>query len=209
MGRRYPLDMGMGGRLNRRGDGYLLVSPLEIPGWEVRRFRRPAILVEGRRFEIAESRSFGKGAVEYDLRPWPADYHDEPTEEIVCDQGFLLALEAAGRARPAAEASYEIMRLLKPLIGFLPSGTKLRILERHGVHPAEATRLSLMVEYLALVVMGALLTIHTFTQVLPGRLLWTLVLVIAPDALVRYSRDLAGDFSPPGFYEWLFRRRRS
>ncbi|HZE88181.1 MAG TPA: hypothetical protein VE404_01470 [Verrucomicrobiae bacterium] len=195
--------------LARRGDGYLLESPLDVPGWEPRKFRRAAVIVEGVRHYVAGRHVKGPGVFEYELRPWSDAYHDPPAEEIVCDAAFLRALTVASRARDTASALHDTMKILKPLVGFLPAATKLRLQETYGVHPGEATTASIFLEYLILAVAGALLSVNSFTMshVLPGGALWTVVGAVAPDALVRYGRVLHGEISPPGFYEWLVRMR--
>ncbi|MBI3447535.1 MAG: hypothetical protein HY049_01250 [Acidobacteria bacterium] len=167
------------------------------------------MIVHGARHYVAARHAKGPGTFEYELRPWPDAYHDPPAEEIVCDAAFLRALSVASNSRAAASARHDAMRFLKPLVGFFPSATKLRLHESHGVHPGEATTASLFLEYLILVVAGALLSVNSFTMahVLPGGALWTLVGIVAPDALVRYGRVLHGEVSPPGFYEWLVRMR--
>jgi len=105
------------------------------------------------------------------------------------------------------------MTVLSPLIGFLGSRTKLRVYEAYGVNPVTATTRSLFLEYLIIIMALAWTSIFMMVAArgygwpLPVRPAVLIVLVLVPDAVMRWSRLLEEDAAPPGFYQWLFRSR--
>ncbi|MDX1384183.1 MAG: hypothetical protein R3190_11100, partial [Thermoanaerobaculia bacterium] len=124
----------------------------------------------------------------------------------------LRSLVRAKRVRPA-------LLVLYPLIGLLPGTWKRRLADRYGVSDEAASVQSLYLE-LALVLMAmAFLSIRAFTGaygvgfgVDPAAVgsvgfgaNGVVLLLVAPDLLMRYTRILGESTYPWGFWEWLWR----
>lgn len=143
-------------RVQRTGVSLTVISPVDMPEWQAREFRRVAVWVGGERYVLA-GRSRGRaGRIRYRLDPWPDDPTDLPGAEVFYDPAYvaqrdrLLGLQ---RRRGVAAA---VLLPLRPLLGFLWFPTKERRPLALGVEPGRVTRWSLFLQYLVPLILGAL-----------------------------------------------------
>jgi len=69
--------------VSRDGEAVLVESPSAMADWRVTRYRRTAILFEGRAYFVGAAGEVPQGPHVYRLEPWPDDLHDRPFETIV------------------------------------------------------------------------------------------------------------------------------
>jgi hypothetical protein len=203
-------------------DGSRLVvqSSADMPGWEVRAFRRKLILFRGARYFVAAKERV-EGRYHYTLEPWPDDREDIVGGAIEYDRHLVAARDAESRARAAAAGVRALLLPLYPVIGLLPAVVKKRLADGYGISEELATTLSLWLELMVSAALGALFTIQSMTGVygaalgvrepiawlqnLSGLAAGALFLIV-PDLVMRYARILAESRYPYGFWEWLFHR---
>jgi hypothetical protein len=204
-----------------KDDGKPIVySRVEMEDWKVRSYRRTRIVYDGRPYFISKSDRPSKDQFRYFLEPWPEESEEIPGKTLRYDDEFVIRRDTLLRMERKAERVSLGLRLLKPLIGLLFSETKLRIEQHYGIPSKRASRLSVVLELFVLILHAVWLNISIFVSLfsmayggrpalLGGRsYLITVVLILIPDIVVRYSRFMKEEYSPPGFYEWLFRRRK-
>lgn len=204
----------------------VVLSRADMPGWEVRTFRRTAILFRGGRYFVAvkertEGSALEAGGFRYVLERWPEDREDQAGGEMEYDAHYVAARDAENTARAAAKGVRAFLLPLYPLIGLLPGNVKRRLADRYGIREDLSTALSLWLELVVCAACAALFTIHSMTGVYgtalgvrdPISWLGNIaglaaggLLLIAPDLVMRYSRILGESDHPWGFWEWLFRR---
>jgi hypothetical protein len=192
-----------------------------MPGWEVRSFRRVAIVYRGERWFVAAKAHDG-WRFHYTLERWDAARGDIDGGVVDYDAQFVAERDGRGRARAAASGVRTLLLPLYPLIGLLPAEVKRRLADAFGISEERSTALSIVLEAsLALMIMG-MLTISSFARIYGGALgvdsvpflrnvpsagIVALVLLI-PDAVMRYAKILGESRYSWGFWEWLFRRER-
>jgi hypothetical protein len=199
-------------RVVRNGGEITIQARVPMAGWEARRFRRAAIVFRGRRYRIVSRTLRPDGSADYVLEPWPSGLADEPAAEIVYDDAYVAARDAALARQERAAAANVLFLPFTPFVGFLWSGAKRRVHERFGIHPRSATEMSVWLEFGLLALAAALLSIHVMAGAfgpspLPGGVLLAVAALVGPDAVVRYGSALDESMEPPGLYEWLFRMR--
>jgi hypothetical protein len=99
------------------------------------------------------------------------------------------------------------LRPLYPLLGLLPSRWKTALQHRYGLHPRTMTAWSLGLEYAGIALHAVFLALHSWTGIFNNFYLVAVLVILIPDALVRYGILLEDETYPPGFYEWLLRFR--
>jgi hypothetical protein len=210
-----------------KDDGAVVVhASSPMPDWRATRYRKTAVVFEDRTYFVATRTTLPGGWCRYLLQPWPEDLHDSPARTVLYDEAYVLEREERRRAQQKHEVRAVGLFAVAWLLGFLPSGLKLRLNERYAIDPGTATRQSLFIQYL--VALG-LLTVFAigfvagalgpafgapsgaasgavFTGLFrPTRLLLTVV-VLALDATIRTDRLQRGSMRQYGFGEWIFRR---
>jgi uncharacterized membrane protein HdeD (DUF308 family) len=185
------------------GDRVEIWSPRPMEGWVPKRFRRLAITIEGLdgRYLVEEVRGLD-GATVHVLARWPEDLRDLPGGEVHYDAAFVERRDAARVEKQNTSRSQLVLALLGPLVGFLWSKHKQNMHERWGLHPRNATRASLWLEGIVLL----MLELFTFGTPVATFLV---IAVFGLDLLFRGSSMLTEDFSPLGFWEWPFAFERS
>ena len=204
------------------GNRVIVLSRADMPGWEVRAFRRGAILFRGSHYFVAIKEPH-PGGFRYTLEPWPPDSHDIDGGVIEYDEHFVAARDAGRRTRAAASGVRALLLPLYPLIGLLPGSVKRRLADGFGISEELSTVMSLWLEFLVAAGLAALFTIRSMAGLygsalgVRGPIPWLAsltgfaaggLLLIVPDLLMRYSKILAESQYPWGFWEWLFRRER-
>jgi hypothetical protein len=194
-------------RLVRKEAQRIIYSPADMEDWEVRKFRRVLIRIEGHGYHLTRKTRQPGGLLRYLLEPWPEDYPDPPAIELTYDRDYVEARDRVARASFRREVGLGLLWPLIPLIGLLPAGSKARLHARYGVHPQTATAWSLWLEWALILFHVLLLAIQTWTGIFNTGYIVAVLLVLAPDVLVRWSSLLGEEINPYGFYEWLFRLR--
>jgi hypothetical protein len=186
------------------GDRIEIWSPRPMEGWAPRRFRRLAVTIEGLegRYLVEELRGLD-GATVHVLAPWPDDLRDLPGGEVHYDETFVQSRDRARVEKRRTSRRRIALALLGPLLGLLWSKHKQNMHDRWGLHPRSATRASLWLEGIVLLMLE-LLTFGTPVAT------FLVIAVLGLDLLFRGSSMLTEDFSPLGFWEWPFEllRRR-
>ncbi len=194
-------------RLWRRGEQLVVDTAAEMDGWEVRRYRKTRVHFDGVAYQILRQEATRQGGVRYVLEPWPQDLADGPAHEIDYDLGYVKTRDAARGVLVRRSVGGEFLLPLYPLLGLLPSRWQAALQQRYGLHPRTMTAWSLRLEYVGILLDGALLSIHAITGRFDAFYLVAVLVILIPDAVMRYDSLLAEEAYPPGFYEWLLRFR--
>jgi hypothetical protein len=207
-------------RVSYRGDAVAVVSAVEMPGWEYRDHRKIAVVFRGARYYVAEKALRPDGRYRYLLTPWPDDLTDLPGATVHYDERYVEERDARLRREAREDRTAEALSFVSPFLGLLPASLKLKLNDRYAYDPVTVTKQSLVLEYLLLMVLMALTTIHVFAAGLGGASLLgeylglvVVVLIALPlDILMRRGPVEAGGMEQPGFFEWAIprsvRRRR-
>jgi len=208
-------------RIVPRGDKLVVYSSVDMHDWQVRRYRRPAIIVDGVTYFVAKKEAGENKEVRYVLEPWPENFRDLAGRRIHYDEEYVRARDAARAEMRRRDLVYSLLLALKPLIGLMPSAAKLRIEAEFGISARSATFFSLWLEVCIFLGLGVLVSAFAYagmyalaasgTIVGPYLLLGLIVVEAALliDLIMRYSSYLQEDLSPCGFYEWILPRRSS
>lgn len=201
-------------------DGRLVVeSRADMPGWEVRDFRRAAIVYRGGRWFVAAKERSG-GGFRYTLEPWDDERNDIDGGSIEYDERYVVERDRARRGRAVAKGVHPFLIPLYPLIGLLPGAVKRRLADGWGISEERATVQSLVLEAVAALMIMALLSISSVARGIgpmfgvdsipwlrdSGRAGLVALVLVVPDIVIRYARILGESAHPYGFWEWLFRR---
>lgn len=190
-------------RVELHDDHMLVVSRVDMAGWDVRRHRSSLITFDGRTWRVASKTPGASKTIQYALMPWqPAD-HEITGPEIEYNADYVaLRDHALGMGRRNGRIVL-LLRPLAPFIGFLPARTKARLEATYGLDPVSATFQSVFFEWL--VVLAALVLSSVGGR--SADALIVIAIVAAIDGVVRWDRIIGEERPPPGFYEWLIRRR--
>lgn len=213
-GEAVPVLRQVGKDLVEMGDDWLRIlchSPMA--GWHATKYRKLRVLFADRAWQIDQVTQGAKGVTVYRLSPWPETESDPLSEEVRYGEELVEEREQDRRSRALRERISWGMYFTAMFWGFGWSTFKLRMESTWNVDPRDATRYSLLIQaglgLLALVwaVMNQLL--GRLSPFVAGGIDWGLVgmVVIWPDALVRWLRLCEGGLVQWGFYEWLLRRR--
>ncbi|MCB1042761.1 MAG: hypothetical protein KDC35_07470 [Acidobacteria bacterium] len=190
----------------KAGERWIVESQHDMPGWEVRAYRKSKIIIDGRPFFVAEKQEHGRRKFVYFLAPWPDDLNDLPGDVIHYDEVYRQARRKAIFRNRQGMAAIMMSLMVLPLIGYLWSGAKDALHERFGIDTVLATQGSVFLSYLVVVLALAFSVIGLVTQTLPVFKLWGMCLFFGIDSLLRWDRMHRGHGNV-GFYEWLFRNQ--
>ena len=141
-------------RVSAEGERLLVESRADMPGWEVRSFRRAAIVYRGDRYFVAAKEREG-GRFRYSLERWDDERDDIDGGSIEYDADYVAARDGDARTRAAASGVRALLVPLYPLIGMLPGAVKRRLADSFGISEERATALSVVLEAaVALMIMG-------------------------------------------------------
>lgn len=192
------------------GDKVVVDSCLPLEDLKVREFARPRIVFERACYYVSEkSRASTKPILyRYVLTPWPEADQSNP-RTITLDDDYFREL-AAGRARTRLERiAFLALMVVYPFLGFLWSPQK-RVLNRIGF---ESHALSSMSTYAGFVIgfsCAVFLVVFEFGSKTVSIELLLSAIAFMTDAAMRFHRLLLGeDPVPPGFFEWLLRRKKT
>jgi hypothetical protein len=192
------------------GDQVVLDSLVALPDLQLREFARPRITFGDACYYLSERSQSGARPVvyRYVLSPWPKN-DQSVTRSIVLDADYFQEIMARRRRARLENVAFKALVVLYPFLGFLWSPQK-RALNRIGF---ESHSISSMSAYTGFVIgfsFGVFLVIFEFgTKSFSATLAMGMVAFMV-DAVARFDRLLAGkDQIPPGFFEWLVRRKGS
>jgi hypothetical protein len=206
-------------RVTLDGDRLVVESRADMSGWDVRSFRRTAIVYRGARWFVA-AKEYDGWRFRYTLERWDDGRGDIDGGVIHYDAKFAAARDGSGRARVAASGVHVLLLPFYPLIGLLPGGVKRRLADGYGISEERATAQSIVLEASLALMMMAMMTISNVARIyggafgvddipwlrhVPGGGIAALALLI-PDVVMRYAKILGESRHSWGFWEWLFRR---
>jgi len=201
------------------GDRLLVISRVNMDGWDVRKHRASLILFDGRTWRVAAKTTGADKAIHYELVPWQPGEQDIIGPEIDYTPEYVALRDHRATIGDRRSRVTSALRIISPLIGFLPGRTKARLEAAYGVDPVATTFQSIFLEFLvtigclAMASIGMAAFAGTIVYKLPGGpavpavLFVAMGVVVGIDGSVRYGRILREDRQPPGFYEWLMPRR--
>lgn len=190
-------------------DGYVVVdSQRPIADLVLREFARPRIYFQSACYYACQKSQSSSPPVvhRYVLAPWPKN-DEAATREIVLNAEYFRQLTADRHRDLLENAAFKLLVAFYPFLGYLWSPQK-RTLIRIGFEPQSISSVSIYVGFMVALVSGALQVILMFGAKSFSPDLMMIALIFGIDAMGRYNRLLMGrDAIPPGFYEWLLRRR--
>jgi hypothetical protein len=181
-----------------RADGFDVWTWTEMPDWSVRKHRRLAIVIDGRRCYVTKVHRVGARWC-YSLVDWPASLTDLPGGEVVYDGELAEERDARALADRRGRALGWTAWLLAPIVGASWRATKRHVHERHGIEPRTATRASIAVEACLALFVASFLMIFAFFG---GMLFWPWTLFFGVDVLARAGSLLSDESPGLGFCEW-------
>jgi len=201
-------------RLTIGEDRLVIHSPADMDGWDVREHRKPLIHFDGRTWQLERKLPCPGDTMRYELTPWSPPHLELPGLEIRYGADYVERREAERALQRRRDRIAPGLGLISPLIGFLGSEAKRRIQAAYGIDPATATARSLYLQYLVILLsivwtgIGLLATGIGGAAPFPVWPAAVAAILLAPDAMVRWSRLIEEQAYPPGLYEWLWRSRR-
>ena len=81
-------------RIVPRGDKLVVYSSVDMHDWQVRRYRRPAIIVDGVTYFVAKKEAGENKEVRYVLEPWPENFRDLAGRRIHYDEEYVRVRDA-------------------------------------------------------------------------------------------------------------------
>jgi hypothetical protein len=205
-------------RVSVDGSRLIVESRADMPGWEVRSFRRAAIVHRDQRWFVA-AKDRERGRFRYVLEPWDDERGDIDGGVIEYDEEYVTARDSASRARAAASGVRTILLPFYPLIGLLPGAAKRWLADRFGISEELATAQSIVLEAVLVLMIAAMTTISSFGRLYGGALgvdsiswlsnsaggRFVALALLVPDVVMRYAKILGESQRQYGFWEWLFR----
>jgi len=197
----------------------------EIPDWQVREFQRMPIFLGDFKFflrgKLAATAPF---AIRYVLERWPEDAHfDAAPISFTYDEQFVLERDAEKARRDKYEKLGRTLMPFYPLLGFLWSGTKNRLIPA-GFIPRSVTGVSIFTCVCLMLLQGTFIRMRLglfkflFGNVntLEFGLLvadYALLGLMLLDAVIRFDQHIRHSETdrPWGFCEWItapFRRKQ-
>lgn len=195
----------------------LVIEARELMDWPVREFYRVPIYFQGQKFYV---RTAGEAAApfvrRYELALWPPDQPEQTTKMVVYDEAYVMARDAAARARRGDDRWHLFLLPFFPFLGFCWSGFKNRVLTRMGFAARDITSASIALGFSLMLAQGIFVgwlrggLLMWFLQSASLRLAdLALLALLTADVVVRYSQHLQLDVDRPwGFCEWLWPRRK-
>lgn len=196
----------------------------EIPDWEVRGVRPPAIYFEDRKYLLVKQSAGTKPyRMCYVLHPWPEGKAASDKAFYTYDEAFVRERDAAHRDNSIDSVIYLLLLPLYPLLGFLWSGAQERLI-RFGFIPRAITGASIFTCFAAVFMQGIMICVllnarmiggivrafvagnyfHLGQIAIPVAMIDVVIFVSSLlDLLVRYTRYLRDPDWTGGFLEWV------
>ena len=210
-------------RAGFEGELLIIDARRAIPEWSVREFNRQAIYFRDKKYYLRrQSPGQPPFAMRYELAPWPADQPEQSIQFSVYDKDLVARRDRAAAGSFWQNVAWALLLPFFPVLGFLWSGVKTRVLQPLGFSPRSLTGISTFLTFAFVLpdliflawLRGGILHLFLAEDLYhPSRTVfwWDLGLlaVLVLDCLVRYHQVLRGDDVPDGFLEWMFKIGRS
>lgn len=201
--------------LTIQGEFVTIDAAREMPDWEVRDFRRmPIFIGEFKFFLRQKSQGHAPFAMRYLLERWPDDAQiDSAPFSFTYDEQFVLDRDAEHARRDYYDKLGSALMALYPVLGFLWSGTKKKLIPA-GFVPRSITSVSIFTGLCLLVLQGTFVRMRVglFT-ILFGKihklelgllaLDYALFALLLVDIVLRFDQHIKGVENPWGFCEWI------
>jgi len=133
-------------RIFRHGQRLIVIAAVDMPEWEVRKNRKTVILVGTTIWWVAGKERSGRGSVRCTLEPWDEHLNQIAGRTIRYDAEYVRQRDEDLKLWRICKRRSDALVLVKPLIGFLPSGIKVRIEELYDISARSTTFASLFVQ---------------------------------------------------------------
>jgi len=199
--------------VSRDGARIVVDAARDMPDWEVRRARRVAIQFRDITYFVAAREPGLRGRVTYMLEPWPEKSADVPGVRLVYDRGYVERRDREVGLARVGVALGPVVVALTPWVGFLPSAVKRRIHRNLGIHPVTATRWSVYLQFILVILLGTYMGIMGYVMAIGGAAAmgvgmlaqYIVQIVLTLDLVFRIGSLLRGTLDQDGVYEWLYR----
>jgi hypothetical protein len=191
------------------GDGLLVISRVDMEGWEVRRHRHALIRFDGRTWRVARKVVGADSTIRYELVPWSPIEHELTGPEIDYGPAYVASRDQALIADRKRERTGVLIGFYAAFTGFLPARAKAHLEAAYGIDSVTSTFHSVILEYLIALGALALTAIGVATGEFSAGPFVVITALAAIDGVVRWDRIIGEERPPPGFFEWLFTRRGS
>lgn len=186
----------------------VIESEIPFPDLKLREFSRMKVYYQEKPYYLSERSGPGPGDKKhrYVLSPW-TEGEGGSAQAIFFDADYVAHVAGDRHRELRNHLLFYILIVFYPVLGYLWTGPK-RFLNRIGFEARGMSGVSNLLSFGLALLASALAAIYLRA----GMVLWPCVL-LAPilflDCVIRYSRGLQGeDTIPPGFMEWLFRRKQ-
>jgi len=197
------------------GEHVIIDAAREIQDWEVREFQRVPIFVGEFKFFLRQ-RSVGQKpfAMRYVLERWPDDAHFAAAQySFTYDEQFVRDRDAALGAQDRFDKLGKALMPLYPLLGFLWSGTKKKLIPC-GFIPRSITGVSIFTCVCLMILQGTFIRMRIgFITILFGKMKtielgllgldYLLLVLMLVDTVLRFDQHIKNVEVPWGFCEWI------
>ena len=184
------------------GDVLAIYSRRDMPDWAVREFCQPAIWFQDQKFFLCAKQFISRSHCwRYALSRWPEQERPSAPYSIYYSERYVSERERACEVARAFTVGGCFLMPLYPLLGFLWSGAKDRLVPC-GFEPRSMTSFSVGVQFLAFIIFGIFIGYLGYWSIRNVLLL----AVLGLDIIMRYDSLLRGHERELGFMEWCFRR---
>jgi hypothetical protein len=180
-----------------------------MDGWDVRRHRHALIRFDGRTWRVTGKTAFASDKVHYELAAWDPGDREPVGPTIDYSPAYVAARDRALVAQRRRQQTRLWLTTISPFTGFLSARVKGWLEERYGLDPVATTWNSIVIEYVVAIASTAATAIGLNSggfSVLPFAIA---AIASTTDAIVRWDRLLWEERPPPGFFEWIVKRKRS
>jgi len=196
-------------------DRLIVFARREMIDWKIRQFCVVPIYFRGHKFHlVGKSPGPAPFAYRYELALWHAGVGNESTLAIHYNEDYVAERDQAANREKRYGHLHPALFVFYPFLGFCWTGFKERVLAAIGFDPVEITEASVMFAFAFFMLEGVFVFYFRagFLGMLFGRSLlflldWLLMFIVPLDCAMRFGRLIFHDSVPPGFMEWLFRRR--
>ena len=202
----------------------------EMPDWEVRSSKAPAIYFEDRKYLLTEKRpAHPPFAIRYVLQPWPEGKVANDKIFHTYDEEAVAQRDSSRRGDKLDEMVWVLLLPFYPFLGFLWSGAQQRLV-RFGYLPRSITGISIFTTFGLMLAQGVFAVVTINASIRSGKIMvggilralmsqdhfqigpvgipatyidCLILLALVADLAIRYSNYLREDQWTGGFLEWL------
>ncbi len=202
----------------------------EMPEWEVRSSRPPAIYFEDKKFLlIGKDKAEAPYGIRYTLQPWPEGKASNPNNFHTYDAATVAERGSSHRSELWGQLAWSLLLPFYPFLGLLWARTQER-LGRLGFIPRSLTGISIFTSFGLFLAQGVMAAVMINASIRSGKLMIggviramtdqshlqlgqlaisagiidaVLLAGFLADAVFRYAHYLGDDQWTGGFLEWL------